>query len=177
MQLLYHLNIGPPFLGSGSRVHVPTAELWPNNARAAEGLATWDRYEPPTNGFVEQVYLIQPRGGADSRTIALLHDAEARIGLAVRWDTSALPYFNLWKNTAGLADGYVTGLEPATGFPRFRAQERAAGRVRTLPPGGRFEADWSIEVLDSAESVASVVEEMAEMQGSAAPVVHREPPA
>jgi len=177
MQLLYHLNIGPPFLGSGSRVHVPTAELWPNNARAAEGLATWDRYEPPTNGFVEQVYLIQPRGGADSRTIALLHDAEARIGLAVRWDTSALPYFNLWKNTAGLTDGYVTGLEPATGFPRFRAQERAAGRVRTLPPGGRFEADWSIEVLDSAGSVASAVEEVAEMQGSAAPVVHREPPA
>src|SRR6185436_5658705 len=105
----------------------------------------------------------------------LLHDAEARIGLAVRWDTSALPYFNLWKNTAALEDGYVTGLEPATGFPRFRAHERAAGRVRTSPPGGRFEANWSIEVLHSAESVAPGVEKVAEMQGTTAPVIHRDP--
>jgi len=175
MQLLYHLNIGPPFLGGGSRVHVPIANLWPNNARAAEGVSCWDRYEPPTSGFAEQVYLIQPRGGPDGRTIALLHDAEARIGVAVRWDIAALPYFNLWKNTAALEDGYVTGLEPATGFPRFRAHERAAGRVRTLPPGGRFEANWSIEVLDSAESVATAVEEVAEMQGTTAPVIHRDP--
>jgi hypothetical protein len=174
MQLLYHLNIGPPFLGAGSRVHIPVAESWPNNERAAEGLDTWDRYEPPTSGFAEQVYLIQPRAGSDGRTLALLHNSEATIGVAVRWDTTTLPYFNLWKNTAALEDGYVTGLEPASGFPRFRARERRAGRVRALPPSGRYETNWTIEVLDSAESVASVVDEVSKLQGRKAPVIHRE---
>ena len=32
MQLLYHLNMGPPFLEAGSRVHIPIAELWPSTA-------------------------------------------------------------------------------------------------------------------------------------------------
>jgi Domain of unknown function (DUF4432) len=176
MQLLYHLNIGPPFLAAGSQVHIPIRDLWPNNERAAEGIASWNRYEPPTNGFAEQVYLIHPRNGADGRTLALLHDAEARIGVAVRWDLSNLPCFNLWKNTAALEDGYVTGLEPATGFPRFRARERAAGRVRTLPPGALYETNWTIEVLDTAEQVGLVVEEVSRMQESTAPVIHREVP-
>ena len=37
MQLLYHINQGPPLLEAGSRVHVPVAELWPATPRAAEG--------------------------------------------------------------------------------------------------------------------------------------------
>ena len=46
-----------------------------------------------------------------------------------------LPCFTLWKNTGALADGYVTGLEPGTGYPNPRQVERAAGRVPQLAPG------------------------------------------
>jgi hypothetical protein len=175
MQLLYHLNIGSPILGPESRVHVPIAELWPNNERAAEGAGAWNRYAPPTSGFEEQVYLVQPQSDAHGRTIALLHDAEGKIGITLRWDIQTLPYFNLWKNTAAIEDGYVTGLEPATGFPRFRAKERAAGRVRMLPPAGRFATNWTIEVFDQPESVCAVISEVATIQGSTPPVIHREP--
>ena len=93
---------------------------------------------------------------------------------AVRWNKANLPYFNLWKNTGALEDGYVTGLEPATGFPRFRAQERKASRVRTLAPGDHFEAAWSVEILDTAEQVAAVSHDVAKLQGDAAPMLHRE---
>jgi hypothetical protein len=175
MQLLYHLNMGPPLLGPGSRVHVPIEEMWPNNDRAAEGLAGWDHYEAPTSGFEEQVYLIRPRAGENGQSVALLHNAAAQIGVTVRWDVATLPYFNLWKNTAAMEDGYVTGLEPATGFPRFRGKERAAGRVRILSPGGRFQTNWTIDVWDTSDAVSAATVEVAKIQGAKLPVIHREP--
>jgi hypothetical protein len=174
MQLLYHLNVGGPFLEAGSRVHIPIEELWPNNLRAAEGIDAWDRCDGPTSGFAEQVYLIRPRADAQGNGMALLHNSAANAGLNVRWNTASLPYFNLWKNTAAIEDGYVTGLEPATGFPRFRAKERAAGRVRTLQAGERFTANWSIEILDTSEQVAAAVEEATTRQIEK-PRIHRGP--
>jgi hypothetical protein len=38
------------------------------------------------------------------------------------------------KNLAAEAEGYVTGIEPSTGFPYTRRLERAAGRVPKLAP-------------------------------------------
>ena len=171
MQLLYHLNMGPPLLEAGSRVHIPIEELWPSTVRAAEGIEAWDRYGGPVSGFAEQVYLIRPRADEHGRAMALLHNAAATAGVALRWNVASLPYFNLWKNTAAIEDGYMTGLEPATGFPRFRGHERDAGRVRTLAAGEQFATTWTIEILDSAAQVAVIVEETARQQGNRQPAV------
>ena len=46
-----------------------------------------------------------------------------------------LPYVTLWKNLTALEEGYVTGLEPGTGFLYTRRLEREAGRVPKLKPG------------------------------------------
>jgi hypothetical protein len=81
----------------------------------------------------------------------------------------------VWKNTAALEDGYVTGLEPGTNFPNFKSFERQQGRVRMLPPGGRWECHWSIEVLDSAPAVTEVLAEIARLQAHAPATIHRTP--
>jgi len=60
----------------------------------------------------------------------------------------------VWKNTGAIEEGHVTGLEPATNYPNFKTFERQQGRVRTLPPGGRWEARLAVEVFDSAAGVA-----------------------
>jgi hypothetical protein len=174
-QLLYHCNNGPPLLAAGSRVRVPVREVWPLTAWAAEGIDQWDTYDGPVAGFAEQVYACVPAADAAGRTLAVLHDPAGAKGLALRWDVRPLPCFTLWKNTAAVEDGYVTGLEPATSFPRFKAKERAAGRVPPLPPGGRWEATWSIEVFDSAGGVAGAVSEVEALQAAVAPVIRREP--
>ncbi len=56
MQLLYHCNLGPPFLEAGSRVVAPIREVAPISARAAEGIDTLETYAGPDAGFAEQVY-------------------------------------------------------------------------------------------------------------------------
>src|SRR5205085_7542588 len=129
----------------------------------------------PVAGFAEQVFACVPAAGDGGKTLAVLHDPGGERGLALRWDVWQLPYFTLWKNTAAIEDGYVTGLEPATCFSTFKAKERAAGRVVTLPPGGKWEAAWSIEVFDTAAAVTAAVAEVEAIQANVEPVIHREP--
>jgi hypothetical protein len=147
----------------------------PLTARAAEGIDTFDTYAGPTPGFAEQVYCYDLLADAAGRTLVLLYNATADRGLALRWSRSDLPCFTVWKNTAAVEDGYVTGLEPATNFPNFKTFERQQGRVRVLPPGGRWEASWSLEVYDTAAAVAKTLAEVVTLQAQGRPTVHRTP--
>lgn len=175
MQLLYHCNLGPPFLGPGSRVLVPVREMAPLTPRAAEGIDTYETYAKPTPGFAEQVYVYDPVADARGNTLAMLVTPGADRAVCLRWNTSSLPCFTVWKNCLPLEEGYVTGLEPATGYPNFKAFERKQGRVRTIPPGGHWQAQWSIEVADTPQGVLGLQSEIAALQAHAKAVVHRTP--
>jgi hypothetical protein len=175
VQMLYHCNVGAPLLEAGSRVIVPIKEVSPISARAAEGMNTLDTYAGPHAGFAEQVYCYDPLADASGRTLALLYNRAADRGLAVRFNRQELPCFTVWKNTAALEDGYVTGLEPALNFPNFKSFERQQGRVHHLAPGGRWQCTWSLEVHDSSHGVAGVLGEIATLQAHAPAIVHRTP--
>src|SRR5262249_17675536 len=173
IQLLYHCNLGPPFLEAGSGVVVPIRELAPLTPRAAEGIDTYDTYLGPTPGYTEQNYAFDPLGDAAGRTLAMLYNSTSNLGVVLRWNRNELGCFTVWKNTQAVEDGYVTGLEPATNYPNFKSFERQQNRVPVLPPGGRWEATWSLEVLDSAAGVSGVLAEIAKIQATAPAVIHR----
>lgn len=175
LQLLYHCNLGAPLLEAGSRVVAPLRELAPRDARAAQGVESHDSFAGPTPGFAEQVFYHELLADAHGRTLAMLHNARADRALVLRFNPRELPFFVVWKNTLPVEDGYVAGLEPATGLPNFKAFERQQGRVKRLPPGGRWECTWSLEVLDSAAAVADVLKEIAVLQAQAPARIHRTP--
>jgi Domain of unknown function (DUF4432) len=175
MQLLYHCNFGPPFLGAGSRILVPLREMAPQTPRAAEGIENHESYAGPAAGFAEQVYLYDPLADRHGKTLAVLVGPGGDRAVAARFATAELPCLTVWKNTGALEEGYVTGLEPATGYPNFKGYERQQGRVRTLPPGGRWEARWSLEVADDKAGVTALMAEVAKLQAQAKAVVHRTP--
>jgi len=175
IEVLYHLNNGPPILEAGSRVRMPVSEVTPMTKWAAQGIGDWNVCNGPVAGFSERVYCCVPAAGGEGRTIAVLHDANESKGLGVRWSTKDMPCCSLWKNTAAVEDGYVVGLEPSTNFPQHRSKERAAGRVQSLAPGGTWRAEWTIEIYDTAEAVAQAVAKVDKIQSSVKSVVRREP--
>jgi hypothetical protein len=175
MQLLYHCNFGPPLLEAGSRVLVAIGEMAPRDARAADGLATWDTFGGPAAGFAEQVYYFDVLGDTAGKTLALLYNRSADRGLVLRYNRKELPCFAVWRNTAAQEDGYVTGLEPGTNFPNLRTFERQQGRVVTLPPGGRWECTLSLELHDTAAGVAAAQQEVATLQAHGPARVHPSP--
>jgi hypothetical protein len=175
MQLLYHCNVGAPFLDAGSRVLVPVREMAPRDARAAEGVTTWDTFGGPVAGFAEQVYFFDVLGDSGGRTLALLYNRAADRGLVLRFNRTALPCLSVWRNTGAIDDGYVMGLEPGTNYPNLRTFERQQGRVVVLPPGGRWECTWSLEVCDTAASVAAEQKEVVSLQAQGPILVHPTP--
>jgi hypothetical protein len=175
LEVLYHCNVGPPFLEAGSRIVAPIRELAPIGSRAAEGIDTHDTYLGPTAGYTEQVYLYDLQADSAGRTLALLYNSTADRGFLVRMNRNELPCFTVWKNTAAVEDGYVTGLEPAINYPNFKSFERQQGRVRVLPPGGHWECTWSLEIFDTADGVTGALTEIATLQAQAPAVIHRTP--
>ena len=174
LQLLYHTNIGRPFLEEGSRFVAPAAEIAPRDPHSAAGGETWDTYAGPVAGFVEEAFFFDLLGDDQNQTQVLLRNAQGDRGLSLKFSTKQLPCFTLWKNTQAEADGYVTGLEPGTNFPNLKTFERERGRVISLEPGASYETQFELRVHDTAEGVAAAEEQIKALQASS-PQLHESP--
>ena len=156
MQLLYHTNFGTPLLGAGAEFVAPVRRVAPINAASAAGdLVGWNRYSGPhAPPYAAQVFNMQLYGDAQGRTKAMLKSPQGDQGVLMTIDTKGLPYMNVWKNEVTARAGYVTGLEPGTGFPNARTVERAAGRVPKLQGGESYQVHLAITALTSQAEVA-----------------------
>lgn len=174
-QIIYHTNYGTPLLEKGTQLVAPVKQVTPVNERAAKNVNTYADYAGPTKGYIEQVYLIHPYSDSQGRTVAMLRNAAGDLGTSLTWSTSQLPYLTIWKDTAAIEDGYVTGLEPGTGFPHNRRVEREFGRVPKLASGQsrQFRLDFGIHV--GPQAVADVAQRIAAIQADQPTQVDPEP--
>lgn len=177
VEILYHCNFGRPFLGEGSTLHTAASEVAPRDKRAADGISMWNLFEGPTAGYVEQCYLARAAADSSGWGMALLADADTEHAVCVRFDTSTMPWFVLWKNTQAEEDGYVAGLEPGSSFPNLRTVERREGRVIQLSPGRSVTFRLSMEVANGRREVRGLLDEVTELQVAHPRVVHSEPKA
>jgi galactose mutarotase-like enzyme len=158
MQLLYHCNFGPPLAAAGSTVRVAYRSMQPRDAAAAAGLSTWSTLDEPTPGYAEQVFLFVAEADAAGQGQAWLHTARQDLGLHLSWSAATLPYFNLWKNCVPISDGYVLGLEPATGYPYFHDVERQAGRLVSLGAGQTWSGHVRLRILEGEAARAAALQ-------------------
>lgn len=164
VQLLYHTNVGRPFLEAGSVLRIPARKVVPRTPRAAEDVATWDTYLGPTPGYSEQVYFFQVQADPDGQTLALLSNAAGDRGFCVRYNVEQLPCFSQWKCTQPEDAGYVTGLEPGINFPNFKSFERHHGRVPKLAPGDALTIELDFDILSDERQVAAAEREISDLQ-------------
>jgi hypothetical protein len=92
----------------------------------------------------------------------------------MRFDTHGLPYMSLWKNEITPKAGYVTGLEPGTGFPNPRPVERSAGRVPKLQGGASYHVHLAVSALNGKSQVADAARAIQALAASP-PVVSQKP--
>jgi hypothetical protein len=134
-------------------------------------------YEGPKPGFAEQVYYceLQESPAGPGKTKVLLRNHLGDKGVVLEFRTDQLPAFTLWKNTAGLRDGYVTGLEPGTNYPNPRPFEQARNRVVRLPVDGRYVTETTMSVLATAQGVAAAEHDIARLQARGAAKINQRP--
>ena len=175
LQLLYHCNVGEPFLGEGSALEMPHRQVCPRDSRAAEGIATYPDCEGPTAGYAEQVYFYEPLPDQQGQSVAMLRNQAGDRGFSVAWNPSQLPSFSFWKCTQDLPAGYVAGLEPGTNYPNFKSAERQRGRVVRLDEGATFLSELQIGIHPDRKSVQAMSQRIREIQGASEPEVHAMP--
>lgn len=175
MELVYHVNFGPPLLDAGAKVVAPIKLLAPMTPRAAEGIETWDTYGAEEAGFTEQVYLFELAADAQGETRTLLRNAHGNFGASLAFNVRELPCFTVWKSTQMAADGYVTGLEPGVNYPNQRPFEAEQGRVVQLAGGEQRTFQLALEAHPDAASVAQAEQSIAALQQGSQPKVHDRP--
>lgn len=174
LELLYHINQGPPAAAPGSKFAAPIRQLIPKDAHSAAGLKSWNVYAPESREG-ESVYFFDLIPGDDGWTQTLVHAADRSVGLGVAFDRRQFPLFTLWKNPLPEGDGYVTGLEPCINLPHTKGFEKSQGRVAVLAPGETRRFDIRIDALTSQAEVNRVHAAIETLQARAAPQVFDAP--
>ena len=174
-QIIYHANFGRPLLGEGAKLLTASTKIVPFNENAAKAISEQESYAPPTKGFTEEVFKIYPKSDDDGKATALLVNPKRDRGVSVSWPVQQLPYLTQWKNTAAETTGYVTGIEPGTGFPHNRNYERNYGRVPKLAPDESRSFELDFVILPTADAVEAAVSEVRSLQGSESPEVQEKP--
>jgi hypothetical protein len=173
-QIIYHANFGPPLLEQGSSFAGAIERVTPFNEHAAKDVASYGTYQGPRLGFIEQVYCLRPKPDCEGRALIMLQNKAGDKAVSMTFVVKELPFLTLWKNTNAVNEGYVTGLEPGTGFPNNRRIERKFGRVPKLPPGGTFSAKIDFTIHTTQEQVAEVSTRIETLQGGV-PIVDQQP--
>ena len=166
LMVLYHINLGYPLVGQGTRFETPSADVISRNAEAEKGKHRWPEYDAAIPGYAEQVWWHHVRADGDGHTTVALLQPE--FGLRWDYDTRALPYLTQWKNVRqGI---YVSGIEPGNCLPEGQVKARERGRLDMLEPGDSREFSIALTVLDGAAAVEQTRARINELAARGAPV-------
>ncbi len=127
-QMLYHCNMGYPLLSENSVVTIPSTDVSPRDAHAAEGIEDCLKVEKPQNGYVEKCYYHTLSG----KPTVSIFNKDINKGLNLTYDTCELEYFTQWKMMGEYE--YVLGLEPGNCLPDGRDVMREKGILKFLKP-------------------------------------------
>lgn len=146
LMLLYHMNMGYPFLSEAAKLEIPSDAVAPRDARAAEGIDTWNELIAPVPNFVEQCYYHSFNG---EKGVAVLRNPKVGVQMAIRFDTAELGCFTEWKQMG--TREYVLGLEPGNCTPDGRDVLRKEGRLEFLAPNASKTFHVEVEFGDCKE--------------------------
>ena len=162
--VLYHANYGTPLMEKGAKFVAPVRQVTPINKHSASDVSTYDIYRAPTPGLAEQVFCLRLWADKSERTKVMLRNAAADKAATMAFSINELPFFTIWKNPVAHEDGYVTGLEPGTGFSLNRAIERKFGRVPKLAPHQTRSFTIDFALLIGKEQVGAAANEIAQIR-------------
>ena len=154
--LLYHFNIGFPFVDDGSELIAPFGgrpDLLFGKADLDDP-ASWSKFIAPKRNWIQQTFehhMVPDRSGRVQVAIVNPRLGPAGTGIAVGYDHRVMPRYIEWRM---MAEGqYAVGVEPCTnGFGREAV--KAAGELIVLKPGERRVYTTELSVIEGDEIAA-----------------------
>lgn len=152
MMLLYHINLGFPFLDSQSELIAPN--LINTRARtpsAEKGIPTFSKFIEPVDGIEEECFYHDFNSPDKQAAICLFNPklGENGLGIYLKYSTEQLPVFIEWKMMRSRE--YVCGLIPATNYAEGRLNALDTNRFSYIEPMEKKEFMIEIGVTEDKE--------------------------
>ena len=159
LMLLYHINMGYPFLDENTRLLIPTSKVTARDKNGEGHEAEYDRMDAPKDNEQEYVFIHSLNYDENGNTMVCVLNKPLGIGLKLEFNKKNLPYFMEWKST-GSGD-YVVGLEPANSSVYGQPYHVKNGDLHKLAPFGKETNVLKFTVLDGAGDIREAEETFA----------------
>ena len=155
LMILYHINMGYPFLDEGTKLYIPTRSVTPRDKEAEGHEDLYDVMEAPKDNEPEYVFIHDVVRSAEGKVPVAVVNENLQIGLLIEYTAENLPYFMEWKSIA--SGDYVIGLEPANSSVYGRAYHEKQNSLHMLEPFQKESNTLRFTLLDGAEEIAEAV--------------------
>lgn len=155
MMILYHINMGYPFLDENTRFYIPTRSVTARDKDGEGHEGEYNMMDEPKDNEPEYVFIHDLKTDENGDTEILVINRPLGLGLKISYNVKYLPYFMEWKST-GSGD-YVVGLEPANSSVFGRTYHETQNSVHKLAPFAKETNVLKFTVLDGEEEINAAV--------------------
>lgn len=154
MMLMYHCNLGWPFLSEKCRIILPSKKVTLREDFSSVHLASWSVMDAPRDNEPEYVFLHELAADETGETFAAVADGERQLAFVIEFNVTDLPYFMEWKSTAG--GDYVLGLEPSNSSVYGRAFHEKSGSLHLLAPQSSEKKRLCFRIAEGAQELEAL---------------------
>lgn len=149
MMLLYHINMGYPFLDEHTTLFLPAKKVIARDSDGQGHEQSYNSMDFPKENEPEYVFIHDLETDEEGNTEILVWNTELSLGLRIAYNTKNLPYFMEWKSTA--AGDYAMGLEPANSSVYGRTFHEKNNTLHKLKPFQKETNVLEFMILDGEE--------------------------
>lgn len=158
LMLLYHCNVGYPFLNENCELYVPSKKVVGREEFSEKHVERWNKLETPIDNECEYVFIHDMQSDDKLDTMVLVANHELNIGLTIEFNQKNLPYFMEWKSMA--SGDYVLGLEPSNSSVYGKLHHIENNTVHYLEP---FEKETNVlkfSVIAGKDKIDAAIEKI-----------------
>lgn len=131
--ILYHINLGYPFLTERAKLIIHPENTVPRDKDAESGIDHFREFGKPQKVFNEQVFYHLMKADKLGTSCVSLINPDFGVKFNLNFNVKQLPYLTQWK-MLGYGE-YVLGLEPCNVEVKSRKQLRDEHKLPILDPG------------------------------------------
>ncbi len=143
LMLLYHMNIGYPFLDEDIEIILDSKEVIARDEVSEKNLDKYLKAEKPEDGRIEEVFFHKINEIENLGRFKILN-RKLGIVLSVTYPISKLPYFTQWKSMR--SGEYVMGFEPGNCNVNGRKNAREENILEFLPARSKKTIEIVVEI-------------------------------
>ena len=150
LMLLYHCNVGYPFLNENCELYVPSKKVVGREEFSEKHVERWNKLETPIDNECEYVFIHDMQSDDKLDTMVLVANHE--------FNQKNLPYFMEWKSMA--SGDYVLGLEPSNSSVYGKLHHIENNTVHYLEP---FEKETNVlkfSVIEGKDKIDAAIEKI-----------------